>query len=47
MIHMLTKYEDGQQLLLIGHFTEQEIMVYKLEGYRLQQFNKHGIAVDY
>ena len=47
MIQTLTKYEDGQQLLLIGHFTKQEILTYKQEGYQLQQFNKHGIAVDY
>ena len=46
---MLTLYkkQDGQTLLLAGHFNKAELQAYKRQGYRMRDpnVNKHGIPV--
>lgn len=46
---MLTLYkkQDGQTLILVGHFNKHELRFYKQLGYKQRNpdVNKHGIRV--
>ena len=46
---MLTLYkkQDGQTLILVGHFNKHELRFYKQLGYKKKNpdVNKHGIRV--
>lgn len=45
MIKTLYKKQDGDLLVITGHFSRQELKALQQDGYRLQepQVNKHGI----
>lgn len=43
----LVKRVDGQELLVAGYLTAEEIQLLYAEGYRKHLYNKHGILVSY
>lgn len=48
MIKTLYKKQDGEKLVVVGHFTYKEVGQLMREGYRSKKpvYNKNGIKVE-